>query len=132
MTIGLIIAMLLVARSQRLKTMSKLAAVPAIFNINEPLVFGLPIVFNPLMLIPVTIAPMVSVIIAYVAMQIGFMPLFTGVMAPWATPALFSGFLVGGWQGIIVQLIAIVVSVMIYYPFVKALDHQYGLEEKES
>lgn len=132
MTIGLIIAMLLVARSQRLKTMSKLAAVPAIFNINEPLVFGLPIVFNPLMLIPVTIAPMVSVIIAYVAMQIGFMPLFTGVMAPWATPALFSGFLVGGWQGIIVQLIAIVVSVVIYYPFVKALDHQYGLEEKES
>lgn len=130
MTIGLMIAMLMVARSARLKTMSKLAAVPASFNINEPLVFGLPIVFNPLMLIPVTLAPIVSVMIAYLAMSIGFMPLFTGVMAPWATPPIFSGFLVAGWQGAIVQVIAIIASVAIYYPFVKALDHQYAKEEQ--
>lgn len=130
MTIGLMIAMLMVARSARLKTMSKLAAVPACFNINEPLVFGLPIVFNPLMLIPVTLAPIVSVMIAYLAMSIGFMPLFTGVMAPWATPPIFSGFLVAGWQGAIVQVIAIIASVAIYYPFVKALDHQYAKEEQ--
>lgn len=130
MTIGLMIAMLMVARSARLKTMSKLAAVPASFNINEPLVFGLPIVFNPLMLIPVTLAPIVSVMIAYLAMSIGFMPLFTGVMAPWATPPIFSGFLVAGWQGAVVQVIAIIASVAIYYPFVKALDHQYAKEEQ--
>lgn len=130
MTIGLMIAMLMVARSARLKTMSKLAAVPACFNINEPLVFGLPIVFNPLMLIPVTLAPIVSVMIAYLAMSIGFMPLFTGVMAPWATPPIFSGFLVAGWQGAVVQVIAIIASVAIYYPFVKALDHQYAKEEQ--
>lgn len=129
MTIGLIIAMIIVSRSSRLKTMSKLAAVPACFNINEPLVFGLPIVFNPLMLIPVTLAPMVSVVIAYVAMSIGFMPLFTGVMAPWSTPPIISGFLVAGWQGAVVQIIAIVASVVIYYPFVKALDNQYRKEE---
>lgn len=130
MTIGLIIAMIIVARSSRLKTMSKLAAVPACFNINEPLVFGLPIVFNPLMIIPVTLAPMVSVFISYIAMSIGFMPLFTGVMAPWSTPPIISGFLVAGWQGAVVQIIAIVVSVVIYYPFVKALDNQYRKEEK--
>lgn len=130
MTIGLIIAMVLVAKSSRLKTMSKLAAVPALFNINEPLVFGLPIVFNPLMLIPVTIAPIVSIIIAYVSMSIGFMPLFTGVMAPWSTPAIISGFLVAGWQGAVTQLIAVAASVMVYYPFVKALDNQYRKEEK--
>lgn len=129
MTIGLIIAMVIVAKSSRLKTMSKLAVVPACFNINEPLVFGLPIVFNPLMLIPVTIAPMVSVLIAYVAMSIGFMPLFTGVMAPWSTPPIISGFLVAGWQGAIVQILSIIVSVGIYYPFVKALDNQYHKEE---
>lgn len=129
MTIGLIIAMIIVSRSSRLKTMSKLAAVPACFDINEPLVFGLPIVFNPLMLIPVTLAPMVSVVIAYVAMSIGFMPLFTGVMAPWSTPPIISGFLVAGWQGAVVQIIAIVASVVIYYPFVKALDNQYRKEE---
>lgn len=130
MTIGLIIAMIIVARSSRLKTMSKLAAVPACFNINEPLVFGLPIVFNPLMIIPVTLAPMVSVFISYIAMSIGFMPLFTGVMAPWSTPPIISGFLVAGWQGAVVQIVAIVVSVVIYYPFVKALDNQYRKEEK--
>ena len=130
MTIGLIIAMIIVARSSRLKTMSKLAAVPACFNINEPLVFGLPIVFNPLMIIPVTLAPMVSVFISYIAMSIGFMPLFTGVMATWSTPPIISGFLVAGWQGAVVQIIAIVVSVVIYYPFVKALDNQYRKEEK--
>lgn len=132
MTIGLIIAMVIVARSSRLKTMSKLAVVPACFNINEPLVFGLPIVFNPLMLIPVTIAPMVSVLIAYIAMSIGFMPLFTGVMAPWSTPPIISGFLVAGWQGAVVQILAIIVSVVIYYPFVKALDNQYRKEENSN
>ena len=132
MTIGLIIAMLLVARSSRLKAMSKLATVPALFNINEPLVFGLPIVFNPLMLIPVTIAPIVSCIIAYVAIRIGFMPMFSAVMAPWSTPALISGFLVAGWQGAVVQIIAVAASVVVYYPFVKALDHQYQNEETES
>lgn len=129
MTIGLIIAMVLVARSSRLKTMSKLATVPALFNINEPLVFGLPIVFNPLMLIPVTIAPIVGVLIAYISMSIGFMPLFTGVMAPWSTPAIISGFLVAGWQGAVTQILAIAGAVVVYYPFVKALDNQYRKEE---
>lgn len=129
MTIGLIIAMVIVARSSRLKTMSKLALVPACFNINEPLVFGLPIVFNPLMLIPVAIAPMVSVLIAYISVSIGFMPLFIGVMAPWSTPPIIGGFLVAGWQGAVTQIIAIVASVLVYYPFVKALDNQYRREE---
>lgn len=129
MTIGLIIAMLLVARSSRLKTMSKLAVVPSLFNINEPLVFGLPIVFNPLMLIPITIAPIVSVLICYASISIGFMPLFTGVMAPWSTPPLVGGFLVAGWQGAVTQVVAIAASVLVYYPFVKALDNQYRKEE---
>lgn len=129
MTIGLIIAMLIVARSSRLKTMSKLAVVPSLFNINEPLVFGLPIVFNPLMLIPITIAPIVSVLICYASISIGFMPLFTGVIAPWSTPPLIGGFLVAGWQGAVTQVVAIVASVLVYYPFVKALDNQYRKEE---
>lgn len=129
MTIGLIIAMLIVARSSRLKTMSKLAVVPSLFNINEPLVFGLPIVFNPLMLIPITIAPIVSVLICYASISIGFMPLFTGVIAPWSTPPLIGGFLVVGWQGAVTQVVAIAASVLVYYPFVKALDNQYRKEE---
>lgn len=129
-TLGLVIAMLIVAKSSRLKAMSKLGGVPSLFNINEPLVFGLPIMFNPLLLIPVTLAPVVSVLIAYFAMAIGFMPIFNGVLAPWTTPPIVSGFLVAGWQGAIVQVIAVAVSVVIYYPFVKALDQQYLDDEK--
>ena len=129
-TLGLVIAMLIVAKSSRLKAMSKLGAVPSLFNINEPIVFGLPIMFNPLLLIPVTLAPIVSVLIAYFAMAVGFMPIFNGVLAPWTTPPIVSGFLVAGWQGAVVQVVAVAVSVVIYYPFVKALDQQYLNDEK--
>lgn len=129
-TLGLVIAMLIVAKTSRLKAMSKLSAVPSLFNINEPIVFGLPIMFNPLLLIPVTLAPIISVLIAYFAMAIGFMPIFNGVLAPWTTPPIVSGFLVAGWQGAVVQVIAVAVSVVIYYPFVKALDQQYLNDEK--
>lgn len=128
-TIGLAITMVLVAHSSRMKAMSKLSFVPAFFNINEPLIFGLPVIFNPLILIPITIAPIVSVSIALLSMKIGFMPMFTNIQAPWATPFLFSGFLVSGWQGAITQIVSVLASVLIYYPFVKALDNQYHKEE---
>ena len=129
MTIGLVLAMLVVAKSQRMKTLSKLSTVPAVFNINEPIVFGLPIIMNPLMLIPLTLAPIVSVLIAYGAIVIGFMNPFNGVVAPWPTPPIFSGFLVSGWQGAVVQVVAIIAAFAIYYPFVLALDKQYRAEE---
>lgn len=129
MTIGLVISMLIVARSQRMKMMSKLSTVPALFNINEPIVFGLPVIMNPLMLIPLTLAPIVSVLIAYGAILIGFMNPFNGVVAPWPTPPIFSGFLVSGWQGAVVQVVAIISAVVIYYPFIVALDKQYRAEE---
>ena len=130
MTLGLVLAMLIVARSERLKTMSKLGTVPALFNINEPLIFGTPIILNPLMLIPVTIAPIVSVILAYMAMKLQFMTPFTGIIAPWTTPLGISGWLVSGWQGALVQVVAVVVSTIIYLPFVKALDNQYKKDEE--
>ncbi|MGX6978137.1 PTS sugar transporter subunit IIC [Vagococcus elongatus] len=128
-TIGLAICMILIARSSRMKAMSKISIVPAVFNINEPLIFGLPVIFNPLLLIPVTLAPIVAVLIAYLSMSIGFMPMFTGVQAPWATPFIFSGFLVSHWQGAVTQLVAVISSVLIYYPFIKLLDTQYRKEE---
>ena len=91
-TIGLAIAMAIVGHSSRMKAMSKISFVPAFFNINEPLIFGLPVIFNPLLLIPIAVAPIVSVLIAFLSMKIGFMPMFTNIQAPWATPFLFSGF----------------------------------------
>lgn len=128
-TIGLAIAMVLVGRSSRMKAMSKIAVIPSFFNINEPLIFGLPVIFNPLLVIPITLAPIVSVLITITSMSIGFMPMFTGIQAPWATPFLFSGFLTAGWQGAVTQVLTVIVCVAIYYPFVRALDNQYRKEE---
>ena len=114
--------MLVVAKSQRMKMLSKTSStVPAVFNINEPIVFGLPIIMNPLMLIPITLAPIVSVLIAYGAIVIGFMNPFNGVVAPWPTPPIFSGFLVSGWQGAVVQVVAIIAAFAIYLPICVSL-----------
>lgn len=136
MTIGLGISMVLIARSKRMKAVSKVAIVPCIFNINEPLIFGVPLVFEPLMLIPMVLTPVLSALIVIVSQAIGFMPMFTNVQAPWATPFGFSGFLVAGWQGAVVQLVIVAVTVLIYLPFTKALDKRFcqteaALEEKQ-
>lgn len=131
-TIGLIIAMVILAKSSRLKAMGKISLVPAFFNINEPLVFGLPIIFNPMMLVPIVLAPIASVGIVYLSMSIGFMPLFTNVQAPWACPFFFSGFIVAGWKGAVTQLLCVAATIAIFMPFVRALDNQYMKEEKEN
>lgn len=131
MMIGLTISMLIAARSKRMKAVSKVAFVPSLFNISEPVTFATPTVFSPLMLIPMILTPVLSCLIVYLAMNIGFMPLFTNVQAPWATPFLFSGFLVCGWQGAVVQIVIVALTVLIYMPFTKALDHQFIKEEAE-
>lgn len=129
LTLGLLVSALLVAKSKQMKQISGLALVPGLFNINEPVIFGLPIVFNPIMLVPFIVAPLVSLIITYGAIAIGFMTPFINVQIPWTTPVLISGFLVGGWQGIVVQLLIFVASVAIYYPFVRKQDQVWYEEE---
>lgn len=132
MTIGLAITMVLAAHSARMKAVSKVAIVPAVFNISEPMIFGVPTIFNPLMLVPTTITPVIACLITMGAQSIGFMPMFTNVQAPWATPFLFSGYLVSGWQGAVVQLVVVIVTVLIYLPFVKALDKSFVDDEAKA
>ena len=90
-TIGLVLCMLFFAKSAQCKELGKLAIVPGIFNINEPITFGTPIVMNPFMAIPFIITPMVSGLVTYFAIATGLVPPFGGVMVPWTTPALISG-----------------------------------------
>lgn len=130
-TIGLLIAALMFAKSQRLKEISKISIVPSLFNINEPVIYGLPIVFNPIMLIPFILVPITAVLITYGAIITGFIQPFTAVQVPWTTPPLISGFLLSGWQGLTVQLTIIVASTGIYYPFLIKQDKQFLLEEIE-
>lgn len=121
-TIGLAIACLFFARSSQFKTLGRLSFAPAIFNINEPLVFGIPIVLNPMMLIPFVIAPLLMCIIAYTAMATGIVPLTNGVNLPWTMPPIIAGLMVSGWRGAVLQIVQILLSFGLYYPFFKLED----------
>lgn len=130
-TLSMLIAMILVCRSKRIKDLSKISFVPALFGINEPIVFGLPIVLNPIILVPFLLTPIVNILISYFSMVSGLVPFCSGVQMPWTTPVVISGFLTTGWRGAILQLVLLVIGVFIYMPFVKMMDKQY-LNETES
>lgn len=128
---GLIIAIMLVSKRDDYKAIAKLAIPCAIFNINEPMIFGLPIVMNPILGIPFMIAPAVSATFAYFMTQIGFCEMLV-VNAPWTTPPVLMAFLCagGGIGAAITQLICILLSVVIYLPFVLAANKQHALVEE--
>ncbi|HEU6241168.1 TPA: PTS sugar transporter subunit IIC, partial [Streptococcus pneumoniae] len=121
-TFGLVVAMLFAAKSKQYQALGKVAAFPAIFNVNEPVVFGFPIVMNPVMFVPFILVPVLAAVIVYGAIATGFMQPFSGVTLPWSTPAILSGFLVGGWQGVVTQLLVLAMSTMVYFPFFKIQD----------
>lgn len=131
-TLSLLIAMLFFCKSKRIKELGKLALVPGIFGINEPIVFGLPIVLNPVMIIPFMLVPTLNIIISYIAMNIGLVPICNGVNIPWTTPIIISGFLATNWVGAVLQAALLVLGVFIYMPFIKVMDKQYLIEEAKS
>ncbi|CIV90247.1 PTS system transporter subunit IIC [Streptococcus pneumoniae] len=132
-TFGLVVAMLFAAKSKQYQALGKVAAFPAIFNVNEPVVFGFPIVMNPVMFVPFILVPVLAAVIVYGAIATGFMQPFSGVTLPWSTPAILSGFLVGGWQGVVTQLLVLVISTVVYFPFFKIQDRlAYQNEIKQS
>lgn len=114
-TIGLAIA-LLWRKSKRYKELGKLSLPASIFNINEPLIFGVPIVLNPVIIIPFFLAPLICCILAYITMTIGIVPVANGLSIPWTTPPLISGYLLSGIPGLLLQLVEIIISVAIYTP----------------
>lgn len=118
-TLGLLIAIFLVGRkSKSYMTVGKLSFAPGLFNINEPLTFGLPIVLNPILFIPYILTPIVCMTIAYVATVTGFMPACIA-MPPWVTPPIIGAVIAtASWQGGVIAALNLVVSVLIYSPFV--------------
>lgn len=131
-TLALVLAMLLFARSQQLKSLGRLSIGPGIFNINEMVTFGMPIVLNPLLLIPFILVPLVLTIVTYFAMEWGFVARPSGAAVPWTTPILFSGYLATGGKisGVVMQLVNFCLAFFIYFPFLKMWDKQKVAEEK--
>ncbi|MGL5417650.1 MAG: PTS cellobiose transporter subunit IIC [Clostridium sp.] len=129
-TLSLLIAIILVCKSQRVTKMGKLSLLPGVFGINEPIIFGLPIMLNPIMLVPFMVIPTINIVISYFAMLSGLVPYTNGVQIPWTTPPVISGFLVSGWQGSVLQILLMALGVILYIPFIKAIDNQYLKEEE--
>ncbi|MGA8942575.1 MAG: PTS sugar transporter subunit IIC [Thermoactinomyces sp.] len=132
-TLGLVIVMLIFARSKYLKNLGKTVITPSIFNINEPVIFGLPIVLNPILIIPFIITPLVTATVAYISTSIGLVtPTF--VKAPWTLPAPIGAFLAtgGDWRSIILVFVNIAISMVIYLPFLKLYDKKMLAMEQEN
>lgn len=129
-TLGLLIALLITSKSKQNKAIGKLAIAPGIFNINEPVLFGLPVILNPIMLIPFNLVPLVMITTQYLAMSINLVARPTGVVIPWTTPPVISGFLItGSISGALMQVVNLLIAALIYYPFLKMVDKQNFAEE---
>lgn len=129
MTIALVILMIFIAKSQRYKTLGKLALPANIFYINEPVIFGTPIVLNTTLVLPFILAPLVTQILAYGLTVIGVLPVLIGYQIPWTMPPIISGFIQGGWRVALFQVFSIALTIAMYYPFFKAVDKQACQEE---
>ncbi len=130
-TLGLCMFMCFLAKSDQLKYLGRSAMVPGLFNINEPLLFGIPIVYNPNLAIPFFLAPMAEVVIAFCAITFGIVPPVIVQMA-WPTPIGIGGFLSTGGdiRGALLAVVCAAVSAAIYFPFFKAYDAKLLAEEK--
>lgn len=130
---GLIIAILLFSKRDDYRTIAKLSIAPGIFNINETMTFGLPIVLNPILAIPFMLAPVISATFAYWMTVIGFAKIIC-FQVPWTTPVGIMGFLAtGGHIGTaITQIICVALAVLIYTPFVFVANKQALAEEKQA
>lgn len=128
-TIGLVVYMAFFARSKQLREIGKLGIIPSFFNVNEPVLFGTPIVLNPMLLVPFIMMPILSGVIEYAAIYFGLCPLYGGVVIPWTTPPIISGFLVGGWRTALLQAAILVLTFFVYLPFIKAVDKKNAEQE---
>ena len=132
-TLSLVFLMVFFGKSERMKKLGRLAIVPGIFGINEMIIFGLPVVLNPLIVIPFILTPLVNTILATIATLIGLIPYTTGAALPWTTPFFFSGWLAtGSIVAGLFQIVLIIIGMGIYYPFFRVIDKQYLHEEHQA
>ncbi len=131
-TLGLCALFIFMAKSKQLKTLGKTAIIPSLFNINEPIIFGAPIVYNPYLIIPFILAPLANVTLAYFSTQFGLVgKVISGI--PWVSPVGLGAFLGtgGDFRAVILAIVCLVVSMLIYFPFFKMYDNKLANEEKQ-
>lgn len=130
-TLGLVVLMLLFAKSERYKAFSKIGIIPSLFGINEPVTFGLPCMLNAILFVPFVFTPVILLAIAYLLTVVGILPIGNGIGGPAGTPVLIAGMFNMGIRGVIWQIFGFLLSMLIYFPFFKILDNQALKEEQE-
>ena len=129
-TLSLIIALIVFSRSGGAKKFALVAIAPALCNVNEPILLGIPLVLNPIYAIPFVLTPILQTVIAYAATLLEWMPK-TSFNTMWTTPAMISGYAVtGSVAGSIVQFINIAVGVAAFAPFVMLADKRAHLNSR--
>lgn len=128
------LAFLLFARSKRYKGISRIALVPGIFGVGEPILFGLPIMLNPIAFIPFMLVTIFNQIYSYLVIAVGLVGRFTGVILSWTVPPFLNVILSNSTpvRACIALAIELVINLAIWYPFVKIMDRQAQKEEAEA
>jgi PTS system cellobiose-specific IIC component len=131
-TLGVVFLLMYKSKSKQYKELGKLSLLPGLFNINEPIMFGLPVVLNPIGIIPLILTPIVITVINYLAMALNIVARPTGVIIPWTTPPIIQGFLITGRiSGAILQIVDILVVMLVWWPFIALMDNKKYEDEQE-
>ena len=124
------VSVLLFSKSKQMKTLGKVAVAPAFFGVSEPLIFGLPIVFNPVILLPWLLAPVMNIVIGYALTSIGLVAKCAGVTV-FNIPMIFTGIMNGNISIAIMEAGLFVLDILLFLPFIKAIDKKYVKDENE-
>lgn len=128
-TIGLVIMMFFTAKSERYKAFGKITLPCGIFSVNEPVIFGLPLMLNVMTIIPFIVCPIVVSSVGYLLMKLHIIAPYVGILGTGSLPPFIHGMVNGSISAGIYELVAVVLSCVIWYPFFKMLDKQ-ALEEE--
>ncbi|MGM3160867.1 PTS sugar transporter subunit IIC [Dickeya undicola] len=133
LTIGLLLAVMIASKRREMKEIAKISFGPGVFNINEPVIFGMPIMLNPILAIPFIITPLVTGTIGYFATSMGFAGKAV-VMVPWTTPPIINAWLstAGSMGAVATQIVCIIVATLIYLPFVKVASRRAEQAQREA
>ncbi|HEX2951577.1 MAG TPA: PTS transporter subunit EIIC [Armatimonadota bacterium] len=123
--------LLLRAKAASLRAIAKVGAVPALFNINEPLIFGVPVMMNATLAIPFVLAPLTALTTTVLATHFGLVPV-PSLVVPWTLPGPIGAFFAtgGSWQAAVLSAVNIALAGLIYWPFVRALDRKVTAQEQ--
>lgn len=118
------------SKSTRLKTLGKIFIVPSIFNINEPIMFGAPVVFNPLLMLPAWISAIVGPIYVWILMSTGLLSIPAELVWVGQIPAPFSSVMVTqDWRALLWWVLLLAIYLVIWYPFFKVYEREILVED---